>query len=55
MPSKIGNKYVKDKKHCKTRDHCNYTEEYRGAAHNICYLKCSVPKHIPIAFDNGSN
>ena len=29
--------------------------EYRGAAHNICNLKFSVPKNIPIAFYNGSN
>ena len=25
-----------DKKHYKVRDHCNYTDKYRGAAHNIC-------------------
>ena len=27
---KIENKYVKDKKYCKTRDNCHYTGEYRG-------------------------
>ena len=37
------------------RDHCHYTEEYRGAAHRICNLKYSVPKKVPIAFRNGSN
>ena len=48
-------KYVKDKKYCKVRDHCHYTEEYRGAAHSICNLKNSVPKKILIVFHNGSN
>ena len=27
-----------DKKQQKVRDHCHYTEKYRGAAHNICNL-----------------
>ena len=40
---------MKDKKYCKVRDHCDYTGEYRGAAHS------SVPKAIPIVFHNGSN
>ena len=30
--------------YCKVRDHCHYTEEYRGAAHSLCKLKYSVPK-----------
>ena len=46
---------MKDKKYHKVRDHCHYTERYRGAAHSICNLKCSVPKKIPITFHNGSN
>ena len=33
------NKYLKDKKDRKVRDHCHYTGEYRGAAHNICTLR----------------
>ena len=49
------NKYMNDKKNHKVRDHCHYTEEYRGAAHSICNLKHSVPKKIPVVFHNGSN
>ena len=52
---KFENKYLKDKKCRKVRDHCHYTSEYRGAAHSICDLKYIVPKNIPIAFHNGSN
>ena len=40
---KFENKYLKDKIFCKNIDHCHYTGEYRDAAHNICYLKYSVP------------
>ena len=49
------NKYVKDKKYFKVRDHCHYAGEYKGAAHGICNLKYSVPEKIPIAFHNGFN
>ena len=52
---KLENKYVKDKKYCKVKDHNHYTGEYRGAAHSICNLKYSVPKKMPIAFHNGFN
>ena len=38
------NKYLKDKKCRKFRDHCHYTGEYRGVAHNICNIKHSVLK-----------
>ena len=40
------NKYLKDKKYFKVRDHYHYTGKYRGAVHSICNLKYSVPKKI---------
>ena len=46
---------MKDKKPCKVRDHCHYTDKNRGAAHSICNLKYRVSKRIPIVFHNGSN
>ena len=49
---KFENKYLKDKKYCKVRDHCHYTGEYRGGVHSICNLKYSVPKKISIVFLN---
>ena len=51
----IENKCVKDKKYCKVRGHCHYTSKYRGDAQSICNLKYSVPKKIPIVFNNGCN
>ena len=36
------NKYLKDKKYRKVRDHCHYTGKYRDAAHNIYNIKYSV-------------
>ena len=35
------------KKNYKVRDHCHYMGKYRGAAHNICNLRCKVPKECP--------
>ena len=52
---KFENTYVKDKKYCKVREHCHYTEEYRGAAHSIWNLKYIVPKKSPAVFRNGSS
>ena len=40
---KFENKYLKDNKYRKVRDHCHYTREYRSAVHSICNLKYSVP------------
>ena len=50
VKKKIENKYLKDKKYRKVRDHCHYTGEYRGAVHSICNLKHSAPKNFPIVF-----
>jgi len=38
----------------KVRDHCHYTGNYRGPAHEECNLKASCPKRetIPIMFHN---
>ena len=38
------------KKNDKLRDHCHYTKNYRGAAHNICNLRYKIPKEIPVVF-----
>ena len=43
-----------DKKQQKVRDHCHYTGQYRGAAHNVFNLRYKVPKEIPAVFHNGS-
>ena len=36
----------------KVRDHCHFTGEYRGAAHNKCNLMCKKPKVLPVIFHN---
>ena len=38
----------------KFRDHCHYTEKYRGAAHTICNWRYKTPKNIPVVFHNTS-
>ena len=43
-----------NKKYHKVKDHCNYTGEYRGAAHDICNLRYKIPKEIPVVFHNDS-
>ena len=43
-----------DRKHHNVKDYCHYTGKYRGAAHNICNLRCRISKEIPIVFHNGS-
>ena len=34
----------------KVRDHCHFTGEFRGAAHNECNLKCKKPLVLPVVF-----
>ena len=51
----FGNKYLKDKKYRRVKDHCHYTGEFRVAIHSICNLKNCVPKKVHIAFHNVSN
>ncbi|CAH3169888.1 unnamed protein product [Porites lobata] len=34
----------------KVRDHCHFTGQYRGAAHNSCNLQCRKPMIIPVIF-----
>ena len=33
-----------DKKYHKVKGHCHYTGKYRGAAHDICNLRCKTSK-----------
>ena len=40
---------IKDRK---VRDHCHYTEKYRGAMHSNCNLQYKIPGHIPVIFHN---
>ena len=42
------------KKYIKVKDHCQYTEKYRGAAHDICNLRYKTQKKIPAVFHNVS-
>ncbi|XP_057310074.1 uncharacterized protein LOC130648072 [Hydractinia symbiolongicarpus] len=37
---------------CKVRDHCHYTGQYRGAAHNSCNIKYKIPSRILVIFHN---
>ena len=43
-------KEFNDLRNRKIRDHCHYTGEYQGAAHNNCNLKYLIPDHILIVF-----
>ena len=45
--------FTRDKKsNSKVRDHCHFTGEYRGAAHNKCNLSCRKPLILPVIFHN---
>ena len=48
------NKNSEFKLYHKVRDHCHYSGNYIGAAHNICNLRCKISKEIHIVFHNGS-
>ena len=39
----------------KVRDHCHFTGEYCGAAHNECNLKCTKPLILTVIFHNLQN
>ena len=43
-----------DKNRKKVKDHCRYTEKFRGAAHSKCNLNYKVPNNIPIIIHNAS-
>ena len=45
----------KYKAYCKVRDHCHYTGEFRGAAHNICNLRHNDQREIPVVLHDDSN
>ena len=36
----------------RVRDHCHFTGQYRGAAHNKCNLMCKKPRILPVIFHN---
>ena len=36
----------------KARDHCNFTGDYRGAAHISCNINCKKPLVLPVVFHN---
>ena len=38
----------------KVREHCHYTRNFKGPAHNICNLRYNIPEKIPIVFYNSS-
>ena len=42
----------KELKSDKVRDHCHFTGQYRGAAHNRCNLQCRKPLILPVIFHN---
>ena len=47
------NKENQFKLYKKVRDHCHFTGNFRGAAHNISNLRYKVPKEIPVVIHTG--
>ena len=47
----ISNEEIKEGER-KVRDHCHFTGNYRGAAHNRCNLKARKPLILPVIFHN---
>ena len=43
-------KQFNDPKNKKVRDHCHHTADYRGPAHNNCYLKYRISDDIVLCF-----
>ena len=41
------------KRYHKVRDHCHYTEKFRGSTHSICNLRYKTPKEISVVLHNG--
>ena len=39
-------------KNRKVRDHCHYTDLYRGHAHSLSNLMYQIPSYIPVVFHN---
>ena len=48
------NKIALTKMYQKVKDLCHYIRKFRGAAHNICNLRCKTAKKFPAVFHNGS-
>ena len=46
-------KYNRYKNHYTVKDHCHCTAKYRDAARSKYNLKYSIPKEIPVVFQNG--
>ena len=44
----------KSESYHKVRHHCNYTGDFRGAAHSICNLRYKIQQEIPVLLHNGS-